>query len=345
MAATLLGHERRLERAAGDGVAGSWPARRPSAAATAIDSASAAVTVTTNVLVASFSRDPAPASPSQSVREPIASSTGASTVAGVLGSRREHDERALLGGLPGALHRRVDVAQTRARAATSASRSAPSTPTVLVCSRTAPGDQPPPASRSTSSTVAASHSIVITTSASRTASATVPRTTDTPTLGQRRGPRRACGSTRQVSRAGGGEVAGHAGPHGPGAEHADARTERDGIDGVGSRCIRSCQHVYQRRRRHDHRRHPPDGRAPRPGRSPPGCASAAGSSTGAGPRLDVLNPATGDVLAVADSADAADVEEVVRVAQETFDSGVWSRMPIHERSRSCTASPTGSPSG
>ncbi len=54
---------------------------------------------------------------------------------------------------------------------------------------------------------------------------------------------------------------------------------------------------------------------------------------GRGPRLDVLNPATGDVLAVADSADAADVEEVVRVAQETFDSGVWSRMPIHERSQ------------
>ncbi|MET8310873.1 aldehyde dehydrogenase [Micromonospora sp. NPDC005173] len=54
---------------------------------------------------------------------------------------------------------------------------------------------------------------------------------------------------------------------------------------------------------------------------------------GRGPRLDVVNPATGGVLAVADSADQADVEEAVRVAQAAFDSGVWSRMPIHERSR------------
>lgn len=54
---------------------------------------------------------------------------------------------------------------------------------------------------------------------------------------------------------------------------------------------------------------------------------------GNGPRLDVLNPASGEVLAVADSADEADLETAVRVAQETFDSGVWSRLPIHERSR------------
>ncbi|MEU8804199.1 aldehyde dehydrogenase [Spirillospora sp. NPDC048819] len=54
---------------------------------------------------------------------------------------------------------------------------------------------------------------------------------------------------------------------------------------------------------------------------------------GRGPRLDVVNPATGGLLAVADSADQADVEEAVRGAQEAFDSGVWSRMPIHERSR------------
>ncbi len=54
---------------------------------------------------------------------------------------------------------------------------------------------------------------------------------------------------------------------------------------------------------------------------------------GHGPRIDVLNPATGEVLAVTDSADEADLEEVLRIAQETFESGVWSRMPIHERSR------------
>ncbi|MBU2664060.1 aldehyde dehydrogenase [Actinoplanes bogorensis] len=54
---------------------------------------------------------------------------------------------------------------------------------------------------------------------------------------------------------------------------------------------------------------------------------------GRGPRLDVINPTTGGVLAVADSADADDLEHVIGVAQRTFDSGVWSRMPIHERSR------------
>ena len=54
---------------------------------------------------------------------------------------------------------------------------------------------------------------------------------------------------------------------------------------------------------------------------------------GRGPTLEVLNPATGGVLAVADSASQDDVEETVRLAQETFDSGVWSRMPIHERSQ------------
>ncbi|GAB6987769.1 aldehyde dehydrogenase [Nocardioides pyridinolyticus] len=53
---------------------------------------------------------------------------------------------------------------------------------------------------------------------------------------------------------------------------------------------------------------------------------------GRGPGLDVVNPAIGEVLAVADSASQADVEDAVRVAQETFDSGVWSRMSIHERS-------------
>ena len=54
---------------------------------------------------------------------------------------------------------------------------------------------------------------------------------------------------------------------------------------------------------------------------------------GRGPRLDVVNPATGGVLAVADSADQADVEDAVDAARETFDSGVWAQMPIHDRAR------------
>ena len=54
---------------------------------------------------------------------------------------------------------------------------------------------------------------------------------------------------------------------------------------------------------------------------------------GSGPRLDVINPATGEVLAVADSASEADLDRAVGVAHETFESGVWSAMSIHERSR------------
>jgi acyl-CoA reductase-like NAD-dependent aldehyde dehydrogenase len=60
-----------------------------------------------------------------------------------------------------------------------------------------------------------------------------------------------------------------------------------------------------------------------------------GGATGAGtgPRLEVRNPATGDVLAVVESADASDIDRAVRVADETFRSGIWSEMPIHDRAR------------
>ena len=53
---------------------------------------------------------------------------------------------------------------------------------------------------------------------------------------------------------------------------------------------------------------------------------------GAAP-LEVLNPATGEVLAVVENADLADIDRAVRAAQEAFDSGVWSTMPIHDRAR------------
>src|SRR4051794_24526159 len=48
---------------------------------------------------------------------------------------------------------------------------------------------------------------------------------------------------------------------------------------------------------------------------------------------DVLNPATGDVIASVAAADTADVGDAVRIADETFRSGVWSRMAIHDRAR------------
>jgi acyl-CoA reductase-like NAD-dependent aldehyde dehydrogenase len=52
--------------------------------------------------------------------------------------------------------------------------------------------------------------------------------------------------------------------------------------------------------------------------------------------IDVLNPATGEVIASVAAADAADVDAAVRAAQETFRSGVWSRMAIHDRARIMT---------
>jgi acyl-CoA reductase-like NAD-dependent aldehyde dehydrogenase len=49
--------------------------------------------------------------------------------------------------------------------------------------------------------------------------------------------------------------------------------------------------------------------------------------------IDVVNPATGEVIAAVAAADVEDIDRAVRVADETFRSGVWSRMAIHDRAR------------
>lgn len=49
--------------------------------------------------------------------------------------------------------------------------------------------------------------------------------------------------------------------------------------------------------------------------------------------IDVLNPATGEVIAAVAAADTGDVDAAARTADETFRSGVWSRMAIHDRAR------------
>lgn len=43
------------------------------------------------------------------------------------------------------------------------------------------------------------------------------------------------------------------------------------------------------------------------------------------------NPATGELLATVDLSDEADVDRAVRVARETFESGVWSRVGVQAR--------------
>ncbi len=54
---------------------------------------------------------------------------------------------------------------------------------------------------------------------------------------------------------------------------------------------------------------------------------------GSAPPIEVVNPATGEVFASVASADAADMDRAVRNADETFRSGVWSRMAIHDRAQ------------
>jgi acyl-CoA reductase-like NAD-dependent aldehyde dehydrogenase len=49
--------------------------------------------------------------------------------------------------------------------------------------------------------------------------------------------------------------------------------------------------------------------------------------------IEVLNPATGQVLATVASADPADVDTAVRAADEAFRGGGWADLPIHDRAR------------
>jgi len=52
-----------------------------------------------------------------------------------------------------------------------------------------------------------------------------------------------------------------------------------------------------------------------------------------GEELDVRNPATGKVIAKVPSASREDVNAAVDAAREAFDKGVWSQLPVGERSK------------
>jgi acyl-CoA reductase-like NAD-dependent aldehyde dehydrogenase len=54
---------------------------------------------------------------------------------------------------------------------------------------------------------------------------------------------------------------------------------------------------------------------------------------GSAPPLALINPATGAVFAEVACADESDMDQAVRVAHDAFRSGVWSRLPIHDRAR------------
>lgn len=52
-----------------------------------------------------------------------------------------------------------------------------------------------------------------------------------------------------------------------------------------------------------------------------------------GETFDTFNPATNQKLTTVASANEEDVERAVQVAQQTFESGIWSKMPVEERSK------------
>ncbi|MDP3984090.1 MAG: aldehyde dehydrogenase family protein, partial [Acidimicrobiia bacterium] len=49
--------------------------------------------------------------------------------------------------------------------------------------------------------------------------------------------------------------------------------------------------------------------------------------------LEIINPANARVVARVASAGESDIDEAVTMARETFESGVWSEMPIWDRAR------------
>jgi len=52
-----------------------------------------------------------------------------------------------------------------------------------------------------------------------------------------------------------------------------------------------------------------------------------------GETFDTTNPATNQKLAAVASASEQDVERAIQVAKRTYDSGIWSKMPVEERAK------------
>jgi len=61
------------------------------------------------------------------------------------------------------------------------------------------------------------------------------------------------------------------------------------------------------------------------GGKPAECAS--------GKKIDVINPATGELLTTVERGEAADVDRAVRAARQAFESGPWPKMNASERGK------------
>ncbi len=69
------------------------------------------------------------------------------------------------------------------------------------------------------------------------------------------------------------------------------------------------------------------------GRLPTGLRIGDQILDGSATPIPVVNPATGAVFAEVASASEQDMHHAVRVAHETYRSGIWSEMPIHDRAQ------------
>jgi acyl-CoA reductase-like NAD-dependent aldehyde dehydrogenase len=54
-------------------------------------------------------------------------------------------------------------------------------------------------------------------------------------------------------------------------------------------------------------------------------------AAGSGADIAIEDPATGDTIAMCATASAEDVDKAIRLGQETFKSGVWSKMAPADR--------------
>jgi acyl-CoA reductase-like NAD-dependent aldehyde dehydrogenase len=53
-----------------------------------------------------------------------------------------------------------------------------------------------------------------------------------------------------------------------------------------------------------------------------------------GKTRDIINPATGEVIAQVPEASAKDVDKAVRAARAAFDTGEWRKMTAQDRQKS-----------
>src|SRR5439155_27368408 len=57
------------------------------------------------------------------------------------------------------------------------------------------------------------------------------------------------------------------------------------------------------------------------------------SECASGQKIDVMNPATGELLTTVERGEAADVDRAVKAARQAFESGPWPKLNASERGK------------